>query len=88
MTSFTCSSRQARTQRLHWMQASRWTAIAGCDRSSRRLWRAVEARLADAELLRPEIELGIERVGGLGHVRQQQLDRHLLAGDARARCRS
>ena len=33
MTSLTCSSRQARTQRVHWMQASRLTAIAGCDRS-------------------------------------------------------
>ena len=29
MTSLTCSSRQARTQRVHWMQASRLTAIAG-----------------------------------------------------------
>ncbi len=28
MTSFTCTSRQARTQRLQWMQASRLTAIA------------------------------------------------------------
>ena len=34
MTSLTCSSRHARTQRLHWMQASRFTAIAGCDRSA------------------------------------------------------
>jgi hypothetical protein len=33
MTSFTCSSRQARTQRPHWMQASRLTAIAGWLRS-------------------------------------------------------
>ena len=29
----TCSSRQARTQRVHWMHAERFTAIAGCDRS-------------------------------------------------------
>ena len=28
MTSLTCTSRQARTQRLHWMQASRLTAMA------------------------------------------------------------
>ena len=28
ITSLTCTSRQARTQRLHWMQASRFTAIA------------------------------------------------------------
>ena len=29
MTSLTCTSRQARTQRLQWMQASRLTRIAG-----------------------------------------------------------
>src|ERR1043165_3053101 len=34
MTSLTCSSRHARTQRVHWMQASRCTSIAGCERSS------------------------------------------------------
>ena len=33
MTSLTCSSRQARRQRVHWMQASRLTAMAGCDKS-------------------------------------------------------
>jgi hypothetical protein len=33
MTSLTCSSRQARRQRVHWMHASRLTAIAGWDRS-------------------------------------------------------
>ncbi len=33
MTSLTCTSRQARTQRLHWMQASRLTAMAGWLRS-------------------------------------------------------
>ena len=81
MTSLTCSSRQARTQRLHWMQASRFTAIAGCERSSAGWRRAREARLADRQLLRPEIELGVERIGRLRHVRQQQLDRHLLAGE-------
>ena len=36
MTSLTCTSRQARTQRLHWMQASRLTAIAGWLRSGGR----------------------------------------------------
>src|SRR5258706_14236957 len=34
MTSFTWTSRQARTQRVHWMQASRFTAIAGCEISA------------------------------------------------------
>ncbi len=29
ITSLTCTSRQARTHRLHWMQASRFTRIAG-----------------------------------------------------------
>src|SRR5581483_2083173 len=29
ITSLTCTSRQARRQRLHWIQASRFTAIAG-----------------------------------------------------------
>jgi len=33
MTSLCCTSRQARSQRPHWMQASSCTAIAGCDRS-------------------------------------------------------
>ena len=33
MTSLTCTSRQARTQRLQWMQASRLTAMAGWLRS-------------------------------------------------------
>jgi hypothetical protein len=42
---------------------------------------APEARLADLELLRPLIELGVERVRRLGHVREQQLDRHLLADE-------
>ena len=34
ITSLTCRSRQARWQRLHWMQASKFTAMAGCDRSA------------------------------------------------------
>src|SRR6266852_6140510 len=33
ITSLTCTSRQARTHRLHWMQASRLTAMAGWLRS-------------------------------------------------------
>ena len=62
MTSLTCSSRQARTQRVHWMQASRFTAIAGCDRSGA-TWRARrEARLADAQPGRPVVDLVVARV--------------------------
>ena len=34
ITSLTCSSRQARRQRVHWMQASRFTAMAGCETSA------------------------------------------------------
>src|ERR1043165_5361900 len=44
-----------------------------------RLRTAAKAGLADAHLLRPVIELRIKRVGGLRHVREQQLNRHLLA---------
>ena len=40
ITSLTCSSRQARRQRVHWMQASRLTAMAGWDRSWRTCLRA------------------------------------------------
>src|SRR5699024_5628187 len=36
MTSLPCTSRQARTHKVHWMQASRLTAMAGCDRSGGR----------------------------------------------------
>src|SRR6266849_6972294 len=39
-----------------------------------------EARLAHREPPGPSIELGIERVGRLRNVREQQLDHHLLAG--------
>ena len=34
MTSLTCSSRQARRHRVHWMHASRFTAMAGCETSA------------------------------------------------------
>ena len=34
ITSLTCSSRQARTQRVHWMHASRLTAMPGWDTSA------------------------------------------------------
>src|SRR3989304_2699241 len=34
MTSLTWTSRQALTHRLQWMQASRLTAMAGCERSA------------------------------------------------------
>src|SRR6185295_5393667 len=37
-----------------------------------------ETGLTNRKPSSPEIELGIERVGGLGHVREQQLEHHLL----------
>ena len=33
ITSLTCTSRQARTHRVHWMHASSRTVIPGCERS-------------------------------------------------------
>ena len=85
MTSLTCSSRQARTQRVHWMQASRFTAIAGCDRSACGCARARRsAACRRSSFVGPVVELGVERVGRLRHVGQQQLEHHLLAATARA----
>ncbi len=79
MTSFTCSSRQARTQRVHWMQASRLTHIAGCDasvagcrRASKRGLPTPSRSLQKAELVLVRLEIR------LGRVRLQQLEHHLL----------
>ncbi len=44
-----------------------------------RLVPRLEARLADFQLLRPAIKLGIERVGFFRNVREQKLEHHLLA---------
>src|SRR6266699_2346628 len=46
-----------------------------------RLLPRLEARLADFQGFRPMIELGVERVGFLRNVREQELEHHLLAGD-------
>ncbi len=46
-----------------------------------RLLTRVEAWLADLHLLRPEIQLGVQRIRGLRDVGEQQFDRHLLARD-------
>jgi hypothetical protein len=74
----TCSSRQARTQRVHWMQASRLTAIAGCEIVGERLRARREARLADAEQALPLRELRIGLVDALRHVGGEHLDDDLL----------
>src|SRR5258706_5508935 len=47
-----------------------------------RLMAGGEARFANGQFLSPNIQLGVERVGSLGNIRQQQLDRHLLAGQS------
>ena len=84
MTSLTCSSRQARTQRVHWMQASRFTAIAGCERSAAGCARAAKRGLPTSSFVaqRSSSESSVYDVSG--HVREQQLEHHLLAS-ARAR---
>ena len=63
------------------MQASRLTAIAGCDRSGATWPRGGEARLAHAELCRPLIDFVVAGVVGLRHVGQQQFQHHLLRRD-------
>ena len=85
MTSLTCTSRQARTQRLHWMQASRLTAMAGwlrsgagttsCSRLGKRpasmLWRLAIFQNSDFRIVR---DLDRRLVG------DQQLGDHLARG--------
>ena len=78
MTSFICSSRQARTQRVHWMQASRLTAMAACDRSGCTAGRGAKRGLPTFSLRRPFIDLVVAGVFLLRHVGLQQLDHHLL----------
>src|SRR5439155_571296 len=46
-----------------------------------RLRTRTEPGLADAQLLRPAIQFRVPRVGRLGNISQQQLERHLLAGE-------
>ena len=53
ITSLTCTSRQARTHRLQWMQASRLTAIAGWDRSGAGAGVPGKARHLDVHRLGP-----------------------------------
>ena len=78
MTSFTCSSRQARRQRVHWMQASRLTAIAGCDRSAFTCLRDSKRGLPIFSFCAQRSSSLFAGVVPLGHVRQQELEHHLL----------
>ena len=63
ITSLTWTSRQARTQRLQWMQASRLTAIAGWLRSGDLRPTFRKAGGLDAHPLGPLPEPGIRVVG-------------------------
>ena len=86
MTSLTCTSRQARTQRLHWMQASRLTAIATWLRSGARHFdrsrlgkRPASMLLALGDL--PELGVRIVRVRRCVRlVGDQQLGDHAARG--------
>jgi hypothetical protein len=53
-----------------------------------RLVPRAEPRFAHAHARRPEVELGMQRIGPLGNVGQQQFDRHLLARDGPRAVRS
>ena len=95
MTSLTCTSRQARTQSVHSMQASRLTAIAGWLRSGAGCVRARrKAALGDADPVGPAPEARIRIVRGRARrlVGDQQLEHHLareagaLAGGLRPSC--
>src|SRR5580700_10298745 len=68
ITSLTCTSRQARTQRLHWMQASRLTAIATWLRSGFpelgiRIVRDLDFRLIGEQKLGDHFARGLGAVG-------------------------
>ncbi len=79
ITSLTWTSRQARTQRLHWMQASSCTAIAGWLRSGAGASCARKAAVADLEPVGPlpEARIRVVRGGALRLVADQQLEHHL-----------
>ena len=83
MTSLTCTSRQARTHRLHWMQASRLTAMAGWLRSGAGCARSRGKRLALDLLalgLFQNSESGSSRRRAVGLVGQQQFGHHPARG--------
>ena len=78
MTSFTCTSRQARTQRVHWMHASRFTADGGCDRS------AFGCSLSESWLANPERCARcclLSSVYSCSGMSEQELEHHLLRGE-------
>ena len=84
ITSLTCTSRQARTHRLHWMQASRLTAIATWLRSGAGCFSRAGRRLVcDPHAVGPVPELRVRVVrqrAAVGLVGDQQLEHHLARG--------
>ena len=77
MTSFTCTSRHARTHRLHWMQASRadpHRGVGGVGRGRGLAHR--EAALVEADPIRPSPEARVVLVGGVarGLVGEEKLE--------------
>ena len=82
ITSLTCTSRQARTHRLHWMQASSCTAIAGWLRSGAGGARCGKRLSLDLEPVGPlpEARIRVVRRGPLGLVADQQFEHQLARG--------
>ena len=85
MTSLTCTSRQARTQRLHWMQASRLTAIAewlrsGCRHVCARAWGSGRRRSPWRLAVFQNSESGSCATSMRRLIGEQQLDDHLARG--------
>ena len=81
MTSLTWTSRQARTQRLQWMQASSCTAIAGWLKSSALFGRSIAGKRlsVDGDAVGPAPESGVRVVRGraLGLVGDEELEDEL-----------
>ena len=79
ITSLTCTSRQARTHRLQWMQASSCTAIAGWLRSGAGAARCGKRLSLDVEPVGPlpEARIRVVRRGALGLVADQQFEDQL-----------
>ena len=88
ITSLTCTSRQARTQRLHWMHASRLTRIAGWLASGGQRRRR-ESGLVNAIALRPapEFRLRIVRMRRAAADRRRAVPSPFAAPRSRARSR-
>ena len=78
ITSLTWTSRHARTQRVQWMHASRFTAIAGWLRSASGALAGGEAAFGPRDRLgpAPQVRVGIMRIGARGLVSEQKFHDH------------